>query len=143
VATSCWSHRLRDGRRGDQLAEAQRFRAQIGPDEIFAFVRRAAFVEEEVDHFERGVETLREFFSARHVERQMLVTNLTLGAYEALRDGFIGGQQGAGDFTHVEACRDLQAERDTCFAGIAGWQHMKTRRSSSSRSWSRNLDRRR
>ncbi len=58
-----------DGRSRQQTPQAQGFEAQVAANQVLAFMRGVAFVKDEVDGFERGVEPLIEIRCARQVER--------------------------------------------------------------------------
>src|SRR5437773_2118718 len=80
---------------GDQLAQAERFAAEVEADQRIALVRGVALIEDEVDHFQDRVEPRRQFGAGGHFERQAAVADLALGAHQTLRDGGIVGQKRA------------------------------------------------
>jgi hypothetical protein len=92
--------------------EPQSFQAEILADQVLAGMRGVAFVEHEIDDFQHGIEAQLQLGSAGHIERQSAVADLALGAYQALRDGGIVGEEGAGDLAHAESAHGFQAQGD-------------------------------
>ena len=104
-------------RRGrDQAGQAQGLEAQVAPDQVLAFMRGVAFVEDEVQHLERGIEAGFQLLTVGQVQRHAALADLALGAHQPLRDGRFLGQKRAGDLAHAESASGLEAQRD---AGLA------------------------
>jgi hypothetical protein len=73
--------------RREQSGEPDGFIAEIGAQQRFALVRRVAFVEKKIEHFEDGVEPRPQFCAGRHFEIDALLANLALAANQSLRYG--------------------------------------------------------
>src|SRR5262245_26379076 len=101
-----------DRGRSYQPAETESFETEILPDQVIAFMRRVAFVEHEINDVQRGVKTRLQFGPVRHFEREATLSDLPLGAHDALRDGGFVGEESAGDLAHAEAAHGLQAQSD-------------------------------
>src|SRR5258706_9077116 len=101
-----------DGGGRDEASEAESFEAQIVTDQVLAFVRGVALVEDEIYYFQDRIEPAALLVAARHVEAQVVVANLAFGAYEPLGYGFIIGEEGAGNLAHAEASNRLETQRN-------------------------------
>ncbi len=95
--------------------EANRFVAELASNQVAARVRSIAFVEEQVDGVQHGIEA-RQIFIGPEFEPHVGVAKLTLGTNEPLRDRIIARQESPRDFRHAEAAHGLERERNPCLA---------------------------
>ena len=102
---------------GQDAAETQRFLAQLRPHPVVAGGGRVALVEDEVDHLEHGGQALGKLGPARYLEGDALLGQRALGADDALGDGRLRDQEGAGDLVGRQAADQAQRERDAGFGG--------------------------
>ncbi len=100
----------------DERGEADGLGAQIVAHEVFALVRAVAFVEEQVEHVENGVEPRGQLGRAGYHERHGALAQRALGAHEPLRDGRLGGEECAGNLRDAEAAQCLERQR---YLGLA------------------------
>ena len=103
--------------------QAQRLFRQSRPHPFIARGRGIAFVENQVDHREDGVDPQAQFFAARRFKRNMCFQESFLGAEDALAHGFFRHQEGAGNFRRGEAADQTQGKSDAAFDrkdGMAG-----------------------
>jgi hypothetical protein len=104
----------RDG--GEHAAHAKRLAAKLRAQPVVAACSGIAFVEDQVDDFEHGGETLRELVAAGSLVGQAGLRQGALGAHDALGDGRLGQQEGAGDLAGREAADHPERQRRAGFA---------------------------
>ena len=97
---------------GKDAAEPQRFLAKLRPDQVVAGGRRIALVEDQVEDVEHRRQPLGAVRAARHLERHAGLRQRALGAHDALRDGRLGDEEGAGDLLGGQAAEQPQRQRD-------------------------------
>jgi hypothetical protein len=93
------------GRQSDGLG------AQGAANVRIAGARRVALVEHQVDRVERGGQALGQRLVARHPERDPRSPDLRLRAYQALRHGGLGDEEGVGDLGRRKAAYHPQRQR--------------------------------
>ena len=96
---------------GQDAAEPQRLLAELRPHPVVARGRRIALVEDQVDHLQHRRQAAGELGAARHLERHAGLGERALGAHDALRDGRLRHQEGAGDLFGGEAAEQPQRQR--------------------------------
>ena len=82
---------------GQDASQAQRVFAERGPHPVFARRRGVALIEDEVDDLEHRRQTRGALGAARNLEGNALLGERPLGADDALSDGRLGDEEGAGD----------------------------------------------
>ncbi len=111
---------------GQDAAETQRFLAQLRPHPVVAGGGRVTLVEDEVDHLEHGGQAFGKLGPARHLEGDALLCQRPLGADDALGDGWLRDEEGAGDLVGRQTADQAQRERDAGFGGehrMTGGEH--------------------
>ena len=97
---------------GEDPAQPEGFRAQLGAQPVVAGGGRVTLVEDQVDDLEHRPEPGGAIVTARHLERDAGLGDRLLGADDALGDGGLGDDVGACDLGHGEAPDEAQGERD-------------------------------
>ncbi len=112
--------RLRGNQLVDDACQADGLGAQLTSNERVTRGRRIALIEDQVEHMEHPVEALGEQLSGRYAIGDPGGPNLALGPDQALRQGRLGEQEGAGDLRGREAAQGAQRERDASIHGERG-----------------------
>lgn len=94
-----------------EARQANGFGAQAGANEGFPTSGSIAFVEDEVDRGEHGVEPLGHLVAAGDDVGDAGVANFAFGAHQALGHGWRGHEKGARDLIGFEAAEGAQGER--------------------------------
>ena len=97
--------------RRQQLAQAQRLRAQLSPHQVLAGGGGVALVEDQVDDREHGVEAVGQRGVARQLERDPGVADLALGPDQALGHGGVGHEERPRDLRPGQAADRLERQR--------------------------------
>ena len=108
---------------GEDAAEAQCIFAQRGTQPVFAGGGGVALVEDEIDDFEHGRQARGAVQAGGNFEGHMRFGERALGAHDALRDGGLRSEKGAGNLRRGEAAEQAQGEGDARFGrehGMAG-----------------------
>ena len=84
--------------------------------------RRIALVEDQVDHLQHRRQAAGALGATRHFERHAGLGERALGAHDALRDGRLRHQEGAGDLVGGEPAEQPQRQRDARLRRQDGWQ---------------------
>src|SRR6185369_3679240 len=95
---------------GDELTQSHCLKAEFTPNKVLTGKSRVPFVEDQVNDFQYGVESLREVASARQFQAYVGFANLSLGTNKPLRDRGLIGEQGACDLSNAKSANNLQAE---------------------------------
>ena len=100
---------------GENAAEAQGVFTKGRTHPVVAGSGRVAFVENQVDDFEDRKETRGEVGAAGNLEGNAGFAEGALGTDDALGDGRLWNEKGAGDFVCSEAAEKAESERDARF----------------------------
>ena len=95
-------------------AEPDGFRGKIEAQRMLAAAGGIALVEHEVDHAQHALEARGQSVGLGDLIRDAGVTDLRLGADDALGERRGGRQERAGDFLGGEATDLAQGQRDAC-----------------------------
>ena len=115
--------RLRGRDTGEDSPEPQRVLAERGAHPVAAGRGGVSLVEYEVNDLEHRRQARRELVPARQLERHLRVGERLLRAHDALRDGWLRHQEGAGDLLGGEPSEQAQRERNARLRrehGVAG-----------------------
>ena len=82
------------------------------PDQRLAGLRRVALVEHEIENVDDCINPCGELRCRRHIERQLRIANLPLGADETLGDRSFVGEERPRDLARAETAGGFEAERD-------------------------------
>ena len=104
----------------EDAAEAKGVFAEGGADEVVAGGGGVTLVEDEVDDFEDGVEAGGEVGASGDFEGDVFLGESAFGANDALGDGGLGGEEGAGDLSCGEAANETEGEGGAGFGGEDG-----------------------
>jgi hypothetical protein len=96
----------------NERTETHRFLAQISSDEIVAARCGIAFVEEQVEHAQHAVDSRRQVVGAWWIDNDIVVSNLSFRANEALRDRRLRREKRAGDLGGAETASRFKRECD-------------------------------
>src|SRR5262249_20796156 len=77
-------------------------------------------------------QSLRQFLGRRNLVRNRCLSNLCIGAHDALRQRTWSGEEGLGDLLGGQAAHLAQGERRRASGARDGWQQVKIRRRRSS-----------
>src|SRR6267142_4149435 len=100
------------GEFGEDAAETQGFFAERGAHPVVTGGGGIAFVEDEVDDFEDGGEARGKLGLAGNLEGDASFGEAALGANDALGDGRLWDEEGAGDFVGGETAEEAKGEGD-------------------------------
>ena len=100
--------------------QADRLRAQAGPDQLGPGGGGVALVEQQVQHGEHGAGPFQQHVVGRDPEGYARVADLALGPHQALRHGGFGDQERPGDLSRGEAGQSAQGEGDLGVQGQGG-----------------------
>ena len=96
-----------------QAPEADGLGGKIGARQRFAGGRRIAFVENEIEHVQHGVEALRQLLARGHLIWDVRLGDFAFGAHDALRQRRRRHQKCACDFLRGQAADFAQRQGDT------------------------------
>ena len=102
---------------GQDAAESQCLVTQLGAEPVVAGRGRVALVVDEVHDLEHRAESLGQLWTRRDLEADAGVRDGLLGPDDALRNGGLGYEIGAGDLGHREAPDEPQGEGDAAGDG--------------------------
>ena len=94
-----------------QPTQPNRFAGQVFARQLSAHRRRIAFVEHQINHPQHAVEALGQFAQAGDLIRDFGVTNLGLGAHDALGNRRRCREKRAGDFLGAQVADFTQGQR--------------------------------
>ena len=97
---------------GQDPGQADRLDRQLAADERLAGRGGVALVEDEVEDPQHGIEPLGQEVVGRDAIRDPRLADLALGPDEALGQGRLGDEEGAGDLGCREAAERPQRQRD-------------------------------
>ena len=103
-----------------QTPEPDRLVAQLPTHESVALGRAVALVEHEVDHRQRGIETIGQQCGRRQGERNVRGFHLPLGPHEPLRHRRLGHEEGPCDRCGRQTVDDAQGQCDLRVEGQGG-----------------------
>ena len=115
----CFHRRLWRHERPNQASQTDGL-AEIGPYEHFAPGGRIAFVEDEINHRQHGIEAHGHVVRVGHGIRDAGIADLTLGTHEALRHRRCRHEKRAGDLVGLEAAQRSERQCNLCLAGRRG-----------------------
>ncbi len=91
------------------------FAGQLGPRYLRARRSRITLVKDEIDDLKHRVQPLRQFLRRWHFVRNPRLSNLCLGAHNALRQRTRSGEEGLGYLLGCEPAHLTQSERNVRF----------------------------
>ena len=96
----------------EQPAQSNRLAGELGPRDLRSRRGRVALVEDQVDDLEHRAQSLRQFLRRGHLVRNRRLSNLRLGAHDALRQRPRSGEEGLCDLLGRQPAHLAQGERN-------------------------------
>src|SRR5208282_2925742 len=93
-------------------AQSNRLAGQLGPGYFRSRRSRVALVKDEIDDLKHRVQPLRQFLRRRHLVWNWRLSNLCLGAYDALGERRRRHEKCAGDLFRGQAADFAKGERN-------------------------------
>src|SRR5271169_4227430 len=117
---------------GQQPSKSDRLASDLGSRYFRTRRSRIALVKDEIDDLKHRVQALRQLLRRRHLVWNRRLSNLCLGAYDALGECRWRHEKCAGDLFRGQAADFAKGERNLSLRSRAGWQQVKIRRRRSS-----------
>src|SRR5262249_30683294 len=96
---------------GEDADEPQRLLTELRPHPVVAGGRRIALVEDEIDDRQHRGETGGKLLAARHLERHARLAQGALSAHDALLDGRLRHEEGAGNLLRGQSAQQAERQR--------------------------------
>ncbi len=100
---------------GQDSPETERILAKRGPHPVIAGGRRISFVEDQIDNFENRGQAGGELNSARNLERDVRLSQSSLGPDDSLGDGWLREEECARDLRRGQSAEQTQGQRNLGF----------------------------
>src|SRR6516162_7579406 len=97
---------------GKQPSQSNRLAGHLGPRNLSSRRSRIALVKDEIDDLKHRVQPLRQFLRRRHLVWNRRLSNLCLGAYDALGERRWRHEKCSGDLFRGQAADFAKGERN-------------------------------